>query len=238
LSFWLVLPLAGVAAAIAGALLAVPALRVRGPYLAMVTIAFGFVIEQSAAEMKGLTGGWNGIMNIPRPTFFGVPMDEFGIGVFALALLAVLLVLFDRLRDSTWGLAMRATRDAETASQAIGLHLVAIRTVAFVISAFLAGIAGAIFAILANFVSPESFPFFQSITFLLVVLIGGAGPVLGPVAGAFVVVLLPEVLSFLAEYRLLFFGALLLLVLWLVPEGIVGAVERRLRKPVARAATP
>ena len=109
-SFWAVLPLAGVAAAIAGALLAVPALRVRGPYLAMVTIAFGFVIEQSAAEMKGLTGGWNGIMNIPRPTFFGVPMDEFGIGVFALALLAVLLVLFDRLRDSTWGLAMRATR--------------------------------------------------------------------------------------------------------------------------------
>jgi ABC-type branched-subunit amino acid transport system ATPase component/ABC-type branched-subunit amino acid transport system permease subunit len=237
-SFWAVLPLAGVAAAIAGGLLAVPALRVRGPYLAMVTIAFGFVIEQSAAEMKGLTGGWNGIMNIPRPTFFGLPMDEFGIGVFALALLAVLLVLFDRLRDSTWGLAMRATRDAETASQAIGLDLVAIRTVAFVISAFLAGIAGAIFAILTNFVSPESFPFFQSITFLLVVLIGGAGTVLGPVAGAFVVVLLPEILSFLAEYRLLFFGALLLLVLWLVPEGVVGAIERRLSKAVTRTAPP
>jgi ABC-type branched-subunit amino acid transport system ATPase component/ABC-type branched-subunit amino acid transport system permease subunit len=237
-SFWAVLPLAGLAAAIAGALLAVPALRVRGPYLAMVTIAFGFVVEQSAAEMKGLTGGWNGIMNIPRPTFFGLAVDEFGIGVFALALLAVLLVLFDRLRDSTWGLAMRATRDAETASQSIGLNLVAIRTVAFVISAFLAGIAGAIFAILTNFVSPESFPFFQSITFLLVVLIGGAGTVLGPVAGAFVVVLLPEILSFLAEYRLLFFGALLLLVLWLVPEGIVGAIERRMRKPVTRAAKP
>ena len=237
-SFWAVLPLAGLVAAIAGGLLAVPALRVRGPYLAMVTIAFGFVIEQSAAEMKGLTGGWNGIMNVPRPTFFGLAMDEFGIGVFALALLAVLLVLFHRMRDGTWGLAMRATRDAETASQAIGLDLVAIRTVAFVISAFLAGIAGAIFAILTNFVSPESFPFFQSITFLLVVLIGGAGTVLGPVAGAVVVVLLPEILSFLAEYRLLFFGALLLLVLWLVPEGIVGAVERRLRRAATRTALP
>jgi branched-chain amino acid transport system ATP-binding protein len=237
-SFWLVLPLAGIVAAIAGALLAVPALRVRGPYLAMVTIAFGFVIEQSAAEMKGLTGGWNGIMNIPRPTFAGLPMDEFGIGVFAIMMLAVLLILFARLRGSTWGLAMRATRDAEVASQSIGLNLVAIRAVAFVISAFLAGMAGAIFAILSNFVSPESFPFFQSITFLLVVLIGGAGTVLGPVAGAVVVVLLPEILSFLAEYRLLFFGVLLLLVLWLVPEGIVGALERRMRKRDAAVAVP
>jgi ABC-type branched-subunit amino acid transport system ATPase component/ABC-type branched-subunit amino acid transport system permease subunit len=237
-SFWLVLPLAGVVAAAAGAVLAVPALRVRGPYLAMVTIAFGFVIEQSAAEMKGLTGGWNGIMNIPRPEFLGLPMNEFGIGVFALALLVVLLVLFARLRGSTWGLAMRATRDAEVASQSIGLNLVAIRTAAFVISAFLAGIAGGIFAILTNFVSPESFPFFQSITFLLVVLIGGSGTVLGPVAGAVVVVLLPEVLSFLAEYRLLFFGTLLLVVLWLVPEGIVGALGRRLRAASQRVAQP
>ena len=233
-SFWIVLPLAGIAAAIAGALLAAPALRVRGPYLAMVTIAFGFVIEQSAAEMKSLTGGWNGIMNVPRPTFAGLAMDEFGIGVLALVLLAALLVLFARLRGGTWGLAMRATRDAEVASQSIGLALVTIRTVAFVISAFLAGIAGALFAILGNFVSPESFPFFQSITFLLVVLVGGAGTVLGPVAGAIVVVLLPEVLSFLAEYRLLFFGVLLLIVLWLVPEGIVGAIGRRLRAADAR----
>jgi branched-chain amino acid transport system ATP-binding protein len=237
-SFWLVLPLAGAVAAIAGALLAIPALRVRGPYLAMVTIAFGFVIEQSAAEMKGLTGGWNGIMNIPRPTFAGLPMDEFGIGLLSIALLAVLLILFARLRDSTWGLAMRATHDAEVASQSIGLDLVAIRAMAFVISAFLAGIAGAIFAILGNFVSPESFPFFQSITFLLVVLVGGAGTVLGPVAGAVVVVLLPEVLSFLAEYRLLFFGVMLLLVLWLVPEGIVGALDRRTRKPGTQLAGP
>jgi len=237
-SFWLVLPLAGAVAASAGALLAVPALRVRGPYLAMVTIAFGFVIEQSAAEMKGLTGGWNGIMNIPRPAFAGLPMDEFGIGLLSIALLAVLLVLFAQLRGSTWGLAMRATRDAEVASQSIGLDLVTIRAMAFVISAFLAGIAGAIFAILGNFVSPESFPFFQSITFLLVVLVGGAGTVLGPVAGAIVVVLLPEVLSFLAEYRLLFFGVMLLLVLWLVPEGIVGALDRRTRTRRMQSAEP
>ncbi len=237
-NFWLVLPVAGVVAAAAGGLLAVPALRVRGPYLAMVTIAFGFVVEQSAAEMKDLTGGWNGLMNIPRPVFFGQTLNEFGIALLAIALMALLLMLFAQFRGSRWGLAMCATRDAEIASQSIGLNLVVVRTVAFVVSAFLAGIAGALFATLTSFISPESFPFFQSIVFLLVVLVGGVGTVLGPVAGAVIVVLLPEMLSFLAEYRLLFFGALLLIILWLVPEGVMGAVERRFRKSFAASARP
>ena len=237
-NFWLVLPVAGFIAAVAGGLLAVPALRVRGPYLAMVTIAFGFVIEQSAAEMKDLTGGWNGLMNIPRPGFFGQTLNEFGIAVIAILLMAVLLILFAQFRGSRWGLAMCATRDAEIASQSIGLNVVVVRTVAFIASAFLAGIAGALFATLSNFISPESFPFFQSIVFLLVVLVGGVGTVLGPVAGAVIVVLLPEMLSFLAEYRLLFFGALLLIILWLVPEGVMGAVERRFSKATSGSAHP
>ncbi|MCZ7564250.1 MAG: branched-chain amino acid ABC transporter ATP-binding protein/permease [Burkholderiales bacterium] len=223
--FWAAFPIAGLLAALAGALLAMPALRVRGPYLAMVTIAFGFVVEQSAAELRDFTGGWNGLMGIPRPALGGFAFEEISLAVFAIALAAVLLILFARLRDSTWGLAMRATRDAEVASQAIGLNLVAVRTVAFTLSAFLAGLAGALFASLNQFISPESFPFFQSITFLLVVLVGGAGTVLSPVVGSMIVVLLPEMLAFLAEYRLLFFGSLLLVVLWLAPEGIMGKLE-------------
>jgi len=238
--FWLAFPLGGVLAAAAGALLAVPALRVRGPYLAMVTIAFGFVVEQGAAELRDLTGGWNGIMDIPRPAVFGTTLDELGLCILGIALAAGLVLLFARLRESNWGLAMRATRDAEVASQSVGLNLVMVRTAAFVLSAFLAGIAGALFAALNNFISPESFPFFQSITFLLVVLIGGPGTVLGPVAGAVVVVLLPEMLGFLEEYRLLFFGALLLAVLLVAPEGIMGFVEKRLfrRVPQAPRAAP
>ena len=226
--FWLAFPMGGVLAAAAGALLAVPALRVRGPYLAMVTIAFGFVIEQSAAELREVTGGWNGIMNIPRPALFGVTLDELAICILSIVLVAALVLLFARLRDSRWGLAMRATRDAEAASQSVGLNLLMVRSAAFVISAFLAGIAGALFAALNNFISPESFPFIQSITFLLVVLVGGPGTLLGPVACAVVVVLLPEMLGFLEEYRLLFFGALLLAVLLAAPEGIMGFVEKRL----------
>jgi branched-chain amino acid transport system ATP-binding protein len=236
--FWLALPLAGALAAAAGGVLAVPALRVRGPYLAMVTIAFGFVVEQSAAELRELTGGWNGIMGIPRPAVLGTTLDELGLCILSIALLAVLVLAFSRLHDSRWGLAMRATRDAEAASQSIGLNLVRVRSLAFVLSACLAGIAGALFAALNNFISPESFPFFQSITFLLVVLVGGPGTVLGPVAGALVVVLLPEMLGFLEEYRLLFFGLLLLAVLLAAPEGIMGFIEKRLARRAPRAPQP
>ena len=237
-SFWIAWPLAGLAAGIAGTLLAIPALRVSGPYLAMVTIAFGFVVEQGAAEWKGLTGGWNGIMSIPSPEAFGYVFDEQGIALLVAGLATLAFFLFARLKASAWGMAMRAARDSEVAAQSLGLNLIVVRTVAFTLSAVLAGLAGAIFAPITAFISPESFPFFQSILFLLVVMIGGTGTVLGPLIGALVVVLLPEFLSFLAEYRLLFVGALLLVVLRLAPEGIVGAIAKRLPARTAAASRP
>jgi len=212
-----------VLAAGAGALLALPALRVRGPYLAMITIAFGFVIEQGSAEWKGVTGGWNGLMNIPRPEWFDGPLSDRGLAVACAVLAALLLYGFARFAGTRWGLAMRATRDAETAAQSLGANLVAVRTLAFAISAAVTGFAGALFATLQGFISPESFPFFLSITFVLMVLVGGQGSATGPLLGALVVVLAPEMLSSLAEYRLMFFGALLLLVLWIAPTGIAGA---------------
>ena len=210
-------------AAAAGALLAVPALRVRGPYLAMVTIAFGFVIEQGAAEWKDVTGGWNGFMNIPRPDWIGGPLSDRGLAIACAVLAGILLYGFARFASTRWGLAMRATRDAEIAAQSLGANLVAVRTLAFAISAAVTGFAGALFATLQGFISPESFPFFLSITFVLLVLVGGQGSPAGPLLGALVVVLLPEMLSSLAEYRLMFFGGLLLLVLWIAPAGIAGA---------------
>ena len=128
---------------------------------------------------------------------------------------------------------MRAVRDAEIAAESIGLAPVRVKTTAFAISALCAGVAGALFASLSGFVTPSTFAFSQSILFVLVVMIGGAGFVAGPLVGAAIVVLLPEFLAALAEYRLLFFGALLLFVLWLAPEGLVGSglrmVSRRRR---------
>jgi branched-chain amino acid transport system ATP-binding protein len=224
-SFWIALPLAGLIAGIAGILLAIPALRVRGPYLAMVTIAFGFVVEQGAAEWSDLTGGWNGILGIPMPTAFGFTFSEREVAYLAVAFTALSLYLYARLSGSPWGKAMRAVRDSEVASQSIGLDPMLIRATAFAISAVAAGLAGGMFAAITSFISPESFPFSQSILFLLVVMVGGADRVLGPLVGAVIVVLLPEVLSFLAQYRLLFVGLLLLLVLRLAPGGFVGLIS-------------
>jgi branched-chain amino acid transport system ATP-binding protein/branched-chain amino acid transport system permease protein len=226
MSFWLALPVAAMLAGVTGALLALPAVRVKGPYLAMVTIAFGFIIEQSAVEWQDLTGGQNGIMGIASPSVLGTTFGERGVTLLAILITAILLYAFRRLSASSWGHAMRAVKDSETAAESIGLNPVAIKTVAFGLSAFCAGIAGGLFAPLSGFVTPSTFTFMQSILFVLVVIVGGAGAVMGPIIGAAVVVLLPEVLAGLAEYRLLFFGGLMLVVLWVAPEGIVGAAAR------------
>jgi branched-chain amino acid transport system ATP-binding protein len=230
LDFWIALPAAVILSTAVGALLALPALRVRGPYLAMITIAFGFVVENGASEWRALTGGQNGIMGVPTVKAFGAAFGERGVALLAIAFCALLTFAFWRLALSSWGHAMRAVKDSETAAESVGLNPVAIKTLAFALSAGCAGLAGALFAPLSGFVTPSTFAFLQSILFVLVVIVGGAGTVSGPLVGAAIVVLLPELLAGLAEYRLLFFGALMLVVLWLAPEGIVGEVQKWLRR--------
>jgi ABC-type branched-subunit amino acid transport system ATPase component/ABC-type branched-subunit amino acid transport system permease subunit len=226
-NFWLALPIAALLATATGALLALPAMRVRGPYLAMVTIAFGFVIENIAVEWRGVTGGQNGIMGAAKPALLD---SERAVAIACLVLAAFATYAFHLLAKSRWGAAMRAVKDSEVAAESIGLDPVRIKTAAFAISAFCAGVAGAFFFALSGFVTPSTFAFSQSILFVLVVIIGGAGSLAGPLVGATIVVLLPELLAALAEYRLLFFGALLLAVLWLAPDGVVGLVERMLAR--------
>jgi ABC-type branched-subunit amino acid transport system ATPase component/ABC-type branched-subunit amino acid transport system permease subunit len=233
-SFWLALPLAMLLTGLVGIGLALPAVRVTGPALAMVTIAFGFIIEHGAVEWKGLTGGANGLMHIPLPAIFGYAFVERDVALLIVLFTSGCLYLYWRLRGSAWGLALRAVRDSEVAAASLGLNPVLIRTVGFALSAMAAGLAGALFAPLTSFVSPDSFTFFQSIMFLLAVIIGGAGTVFGPLVGAVIVVVLPELLAALAEHRLLVFGALLFVVLRLTPAGVVGmlaALQRRLVLP-------
>jgi branched-chain amino acid transport system ATP-binding protein len=233
-SFWSALALGGIMSGLAGILLAIPALKVRGPYLAMVTIAFGFVVEQGAAEWQGLTGGWNGLSGIPGPSLFDTEIGERGIAFLTLALVVLATAAFAWLSRSVWGRAMRAVRDSESASVSIGLDPTVVRTAAFGISAVAAGVAGGVYASISNFISPESFPFFQSILFLLVVMLGGADRVLGPIVGALIVVLLPELLATLGQYRLLFVGVLMLAVLRLAPTGLVGLIAGMLPKKETR----
>jgi ABC-type branched-subunit amino acid transport system ATPase component/ABC-type branched-subunit amino acid transport system permease subunit len=222
LSFWLAWPAAALLAAACGALLALPAVRVKGPYLAMVTIAFGFVVENSIVELRSLTGGQNGIMGIAAPTLGSFAQGERAVAVIAVLAVGAALAGFVWLSSGTWGAAMRAVRDSETAAESVGLNPVLIKTTAFAVSALCAGAAGALFAPLSGMITPHTFGFGQSILFVLVLMLGGTGRAMGPIAGAMVVGLLPELLSSLEEYRLLFFGALLLVVLWVAPTGIVG----------------
>lgn len=236
--FWSAFFIAGAVSAAVGLLLALPSLRVTGPYLAMMTIAFAFIIEHGAIEWGGLTGGANGLMGFPNPTFFGTVMNEADIALLAVIVAGLSLLFYQRLAHGTWGRAMRAVADSEVAAQSIGLNPLIIKAVSFTLSALLTGLAGALYAPLNMFISPSSFPFFQSILFILAVVIGGAGTLWGPVIGALIVVLLPEFLSDFAEYRLLLFGALLLGVLWAAPRGIVGTVAGWLGRENPRTAEP
>ena len=237
--FWIALPLAGAVAGLVGFALALPALRVTGPYLAMVTIAFAFIIQHGTIEWRALTGGANGLMGIAPPALGALIFTEREMAMLAVTLAGASLYAFHRLARSGWGMAMVAVRDAEPAARSIGLNPVIVKTAAFSLSAVFTGLAGGIFAPLLMFVAPDSFPFSQSILFLFAVIVGGAGWTFGPVVGALVSVVLPELLSSLAEYRLLFFGASLLVILWVAPAGVLGLLARLWRRtePSVVAAT-
>ncbi|KQP29975.1 ABC transporter [Methylobacterium sp. Leaf104] len=238
LSFWLAVPAAGLLSGLVGAGLAVPAMRVKGPYLAMITIAFGFIIEHALIEGGSLTGGQNGLVVTAGPSLFGVPFAERELAFLAVLAAGLGLYGFHHLARSRLGRAMRAVRDADVAAASLGFDPVRVKTLAFALSAALTGLAGAVLPPLMLFIAPSSFPFSQSILFVLSVVVGGAGTVLGPLFGALVTVLLPETLAGLAEYRLLFFGLATLVVLWLVPSGIVGTAARLLPRPRTGAAPP
>lgn len=235
-SFWLALPLAALFSGAIGGLLALPALRVSGPYLAMMTIAFSFIVEHVTIEWQALTGGQNGLVGIPplNPVF-GLE-GERAVGAVAWLLAGFGLLTFDLLARGRWGKAMVAVRDSETAAAGLGFSVTAVKTLAFVLSAGLTGIAGGCFAVLLGYIAPSAFPFSQSILFVLSVIIGGAGTTLGPLVGAGITVILPELISSLAEYRLLLFSLLLIVILWLAPEGIVGTFARLL--PRAKRLSP
>lgn len=240
LSFWAALPLCMLLPAALGALLAAPALRVKGPYLAMVTIAFGLVLQNVLIEAEPLTGGFNGISNIDKPTLGTWPLSlRAHVGVIV-AIAGVSLMVFAWIVRSRFGKLLRAVRDSEIAARSIGINPWRIKTAAFIVSAAAAGLAGGLFAPLAGFISPENFDMMLSIQFLLLVILGGLETRAGPLIGAIAIAALPEALSALAEYRLLFFGTLLLLILAVMPNGVAGAVgalcRRRLKMPSTFAA--
>ncbi|MDE0307654.1 MAG: branched-chain amino acid ABC transporter ATP-binding protein/permease [Albidovulum sp.] len=222
-----------------GILLAYPTVRVRGVYLAVVTIAFGIIVENIAIEWDSLTGSWVGISNVPKPTLLGLPLNHkmyfYIVGGCALAAFAVNV----NIMNSRFGRAMLATSQSEIAAASLGINVTALRTLAFVLSAVTAGAAGVLYVFLNKYISPDIFSFSDSIRFLLMVILGGAGTTLGPVVGAGALSYLPELLQQFGEWQRFVYGALLAIVMFVLPRGIVGSAADILHRffPAARRET-
>jgi ABC-type branched-subunit amino acid transport system ATPase component/ABC-type branched-subunit amino acid transport system permease subunit len=227
-------------ASLFGVLLAYPTVRVRGVYLAVVTIAFGIIVENVAIEWQSLTGGTTGITSIPRPDLFGVKISGFAYyGVLAVSLLLV-TAFTHNLKRSRYGRAMLAVSQSETAARSVGISATGMRTLAFVVAAATAGLAGVFYAFLNSYISPDIFTFSDSVRFLLMVIFGGAGTTAGPIIGAYLLTYLPEYLQQLQYWQKFAYGALLLLVMFVLPRGIVGTVAHLWEKmrPGPRAVDP
>ncbi len=243
LGFWSVLPLAALAAAMAGGLLGFPVLRMHGDYLAIVTLGFGEIIRLILNNWLDFTGGPNG-MSVPSPSFMGleftrrakdggVPFHEFfGIDynasfkflfIYLVLFLVVMLVLYikNRLTRMPVGRAWEALREDEIACRAMGLNHVLVKLSAFMIGASTAGLAGVFFASYQGFVNPSSFTFFESALILAIVVLGGMGSTVGVVIAAFVLTVAPELLRSFAEYRVLLFGVLMVLMMIWRPRGLI-----------------
>jgi len=215
---WVAIAAALAVTSVVGAAVAAAALRVSGPYLAMVTIAFGLIVEGVLIEWGSVTGGPGGIFNIPKPALRTHYWTVMVVAALALWLTA-------NLRRSAWGRACLAVKSSDVAAESLGLSAYYVRIAAFTVSAAFAGVAGALFTFLNGYISPDSFTLHSSILFLLALLFGGLGRIAGPVAGSIALTILPELLTRLLDYRLILYGSLLLLSIYWLPEGIVGALS-------------
>ncbi|WP_203120091.1 high-affinity branched-chain amino acid ABC transporter permease LivM [Aeromonas veronii] len=245
LSFWECLPIAGLMAATFGFLLGFPVLRLRGDYLAIVTLGFGEIIRILLNNMTSLTGGPNGISGIPKPTLGGLEFNRtvkdggfdtfhnfFGITynanhkviflyLMALVLVVVTLFVINRLLRMPLGRAWEALREDEIACKSLGLNPTIIKLTAFTIGATFAGFAGSFFASRQGFISPESFVFIESAIVLAIVVLGGMGSQIGVVLAAIVMTVLPELAREFNEYRMLMFGLLMVFMMIWRPQGLL-----------------
>ncbi|HKW52555.1 MAG TPA: high-affinity branched-chain amino acid ABC transporter permease LivM [Stellaceae bacterium] len=259
LSFWECVPIAALIAASLGITLGFPVLRLRGDYLAIVTLGFGEIVRIILLNWVPVTNGPAGIGDIPRPSFFGMPFtprappgtttfhDFFHLSFspnhrvfflyYVLLVLALAVNLFtQRLRRLPIGRAWEALREDEIASRALGINPTAVKLSAFAIGATIGGLAGPFFAAKQSFISPESFSFTESAMILAIVVLGGMGSQLGIVLAAVVLVAMQELRAF-AEFRMLIFGAAMVAIMVWRPRGFIAHREPSLRLERGRGST-
>ena len=246
LGFWWALPFSGVMAGIFGYLLGFPVLRLRGDYLAIVTLGFGEIIRLLLINLYDFTGGPDGISGIPKPTVFGYPMmrrapegettfhdlmgwafnnQDMTTYLYVLALVLALITFFvsNRLLRMPIGRAWEALREDEIACRSLGLNPTGIKLSAFTIGATFAGFGGAFFAARQGIVNPESFTFIESALILAIVVLGGMGSQIGVILAAILLTVLPEFARQFAEYRMLVFGLVMVLMMIWRPQGLLPA---------------
>ena len=230
LGFWAALPVGAGLGLIFGILLGFPVLRLKGDYLAIVTLGFGEIIRLVLENWNEFSFGPSGIANIPRPGLFGIEMSlqQATIYLYFVMIFLALATIFvvRRLQDARIGRAWIALREDEVACQAMGIDKTRTKLSAFAMGATWAGMAGVVFAAKTTFINPASFTLWESIIILCVVVLGGMGSVIGVIFGALTLILLPEYLRVFSEYRLLVFGAVLVVMMVFRPGGIVSQVRR------------
>ena len=223
LNMWQILPIGVGLAMVFGVILGLPVLRLRGDYLAIVTLGFGEIIRITASNLDNITAGPRGIGGIPHPNFFGM---DFGVDpepyyYLLVAVVFVLLLAIRRLDRSRVGRAWVAIREDEVAAEAMGIDTLKMKLWAFAIGASTAGFAGVIHGAKISYVSPASFQIITSILILSMVVLGGMGSTFGPIVGAAIITIAPELLREAQDYRYLLFGAVLVVMMIFRPQGML-----------------
>ncbi|MGB9868167.1 MAG: branched-chain amino acid ABC transporter permease [Bacillota bacterium] len=222
-SYWVAMPLSGIMAAAFGIIVGFPALRLRGLYLGIATLGFSEIVRLILLTFKGLTRGPMGLPGIPAPVLFSIQLDTQASQYYLiLSYLVFTVFCVRRLVDSRVGKAWIAIREDEIAAAAMGIDTARYKLIAFSLGAFLAGIAGSFFAVYMSFISPDAFKTMESYLIFSMPAVGGTGTILGPAVGAVIIYVLPEITRVFAEYRMLWVGALLSVVMVTNPKGIVG----------------
>ena len=231
LGFWTCLPLGGLMGMLFGVVLGFPILRLRGDYLAIVTLGFASITKIVLENWDSLFGGAAGIANIPRPEFFGMVLDGRQKSVYTyyivLALVALTIVVTNRLKNSRVGRAWMALREDEIACVAMGVDMARTKLSAYALGAFWAGLVGVIFAAHNSYINPDSFTFMDSAMILAMVVLGGMGSILGVIIAGLALKLLPEYLRAFSEYRMLVFGAIMVLMMIFRPQGLINNMRRK-----------
>lgn len=236
LDFWICLPIGGLVGALVGVLLGFPILRLRGDYLAIVTLGFGSIAKIIYENWEGVFNGAKGIDKIARPGFFGIEMDISAATTFTYYLMLVMVVftifVTNRLKDSRIGRAWMALREDEIACVAMGVDMARTKLSAYALGAFWAGLVGVIFASQTTYINPASFDFMLSAIVLSMVVLGGMGSIVGVVIAALVLNLMPEYLRAFEDYRMLVFGAVMVLMMLFRPQGLVANVRKTYARKV------